>query len=63
MEVIKIGEINIVSEEDGGSVAYSFKQTIDEALQLGTNEDLYARLMANVNELHNIICELLERVE
>lgn len=62
MEVIKIGEINIVSEEDGGSVAYNFKQTIDEALQLDTNEDLYVRLMANVGELHSIICELLERM-
>lgn len=63
MEVIKIGEINIVSEEDGGSVAYNFKQTIDEALQLDTNEDLYIKLMANVGELHSIICELLERME
>lgn len=63
MEVIKIGEINIVSEEDGGSVAYSFKQTIDDALQLDTNEDLYVKLMANVGELHSIICELLERME
>lgn len=63
MEVIKIGEINIVSEEDGGSVAYRFKQTIDEALQLDTNEDLYIKLMANVGELHSIICELLERME
>lgn len=61
MESYKIGEIQIVYEDEGGAVAYGFTKSIDDIIQLDTNKDLHDRILANVAELHDIICDLSER--
>lgn len=61
MEQYKIGEIFIELNGDYGDVAYRLTKPYNEDFLKESNKDLYERLIANVNDLHSIIYDLLNR--
>lgn len=61
MEQYKIGEIVIDMKGDYGDVAYRLTKPYNEDFLKESNKDLYERLIANVDDLHSIIYDLLNR--
>lgn len=61
MEQYIIGEIIIDMNGDYGDVAYRLTKPYNEDFLKESNKDLYERLRANVNDLHIIIHDLLNR--
>jgi hypothetical protein len=61
MEQYKVGEILIDFDGEDGSLVYRLTKPYNEDFLKESNKDLYERLIANVDDLHSIIYDLLNR--
>lgn len=61
MDLMKIGEILIDFDGDDGSLVYRLTTQYNEGFLKESNKDLYERLIANLDDLHSIIYDLLNR--
>lgn len=61
MDLMKIGEILIDFDGDDGSLVYRLTEQYNEGFLKESNKDLYERLIANLDDLHSIIYDLLNR--
>lgn len=63
MDLMKIGEILVDFDGEGGSIAYRLTENLNDLMLKESNKDLLDRIESNIDDLQSIIYDLLERGE